>query len=65
MRSRYDRETDALYLRFAEAAIVESEEIRPGVVFDFDAEGRIVAIEILDASEQIAGNAGFELLDDR
>jgi hypothetical protein len=39
MRSRYDGETDALYLRFAEAAIVESEEIRPGVVLKGRASG--------------------------
>ncbi|MFL5199094.1 MAG: DUF2283 domain-containing protein [Microvirga sp.] len=50
MKTRYDPEADALYVRFAEAKIVESEEVRPGVVLDFDAEGRIVGMEILDAS---------------
>lgn len=54
MKSRYDAETDALYLRFTETAIIESEEVRPGIVLDFDAEGRIVALEILDASEHPA-----------
>jgi uncharacterized protein YuzE len=39
MKTRYDPEVDALYVRFAEAKIVESEEVRPGVVLDFDAEG--------------------------
>jgi len=34
----YDRETDALYVRFSAVPIIESEEVRPGVVFDFDAE---------------------------
>ena len=37
MKTRYDPEVDALYVRFAEAKIVESEEVRPGVVLDFDA----------------------------
>lgn len=54
MRTKYDPETDALYVRFADAPIVETEEVRPGVMFDFDAEGRIVAIEVLDASEHLA-----------
>jgi uncharacterized protein YuzE len=38
-----------LYVRFAETPIVESEEVSDGVVLDFDAEGRIVAIEVLEA----------------
>ncbi|MEH3143937.1 MAG: DUF2283 domain-containing protein [Methylobacterium frigidaeris] len=57
MRRRYEAETDALYLRFSETAVAESEEIRPGIVLDLDAEGRIVAIEILDASECLASGA--------
>jgi uncharacterized protein YuzE len=54
MKSHYDVETDALYLRFAEAPVSESEEVRPGIVFDFDADGRIVAVEILDATEHLS-----------
>ncbi|MGX5736474.1 DUF2283 domain-containing protein [Bosea thiooxidans] len=54
MRTTYDPEVDALYLRFAEGKVVESEEVRPGIVFDFDEAGRIVGVEILDASEHLA-----------
>ena len=61
MRTRYDPETDALYVRFAEDT-VESEEVSPGVVLDFDAEGRIVAMEVLDASEQLAKGADLKAL---
>lgn len=50
MRTKYDPETGALYVRFADAAVVETEEVRPGVMFDFDADGRVVAIEVLDTS---------------
>lgn len=57
MKLSYDRESDALYLRLSTAEIVESEEVKPGVVFDFDAEGHIVAIEILDAAKQIPPDA--------
>jgi uncharacterized protein YuzE len=62
VKSRYDAEADALYLRFADVAIVESEEVRPGVVLDFDAEGRIVAVEILDVSEHVAQGADLQRL---
>jgi len=50
MRLKVDRENDALYLRLDESAIVESEEVKPGVVLDFDANGRVVGIEMLALS---------------
>ena len=59
MRTSYDPDADALYVRFADVSIVESEEVAEGVVLDFDAEGRIVAIELLDASKHIAAGAQF------
>jgi uncharacterized protein YuzE len=59
MKTIYDPEADALYVRFADASIVESEEVADGVVLDFDAEGRIVAIELLDASKHVAAGARF------
>lgn len=62
MKTKYDQEVDALYVRFAEAPVSESEEVRPGIVFDYDAEGRIVAVEILDASEHLASGADLRTL---
>ena len=62
MRATYDADADALYLRLAEAGIVESEEVRPGIVLDFDAQGRVVGIEILDASEHVGEGADFARL---
>jgi uncharacterized protein YuzE len=59
MKTHYDPDSDALYVRFADANIVESEEVSEGVVLDFDSEGRIVAIELLDASKHLA--AGTKL----
>jgi uncharacterized protein YuzE len=59
MKTLYDAEADALYVRFSEAHVVESEEVSDGVVLDFDGEGRIVAIEVLDASKHLA--AGTQL----
>jgi uncharacterized protein YuzE len=57
MKTIYDAEADALYVRFAETPVVESEEVSTGVVLDFDADGRIVAIELLDASKHVAAGA--------
>ncbi|UZF91966.1 DUF2283 domain-containing protein [Bosea sp. NBC_00550] len=62
MRTTYDAQVDALYVRFAESKIVESEEVRPGIVFDFDDAGRIVGVEILDASEHLAKDADLSHL---
>lgn len=52
MKAVYDRETDTLHLTLREGTIESSEEIRPGVILDFDAEGNVVSIEILDASQR-------------
>jgi uncharacterized protein YuzE len=50
MRIKIDKESDALYLRLDEDPIFESQEVEPGVVLDFDAEGRVVGVEILALS---------------
>ena len=57
MKTIYDPQTDALYVRFADAPVVESEEVSDGVVLDFDAEGRIVAFELLEARKHLAAGA--------
>ena len=50
MRLKIDKENDALYFRLDESAIVESEEVEPGVILDFDRSGRVVGIELLKLS---------------
>ena len=52
MRLKVDKENDALYFRLDEAAIVESEEVEPGVVLDFNAQGKVVGIEMLELSKR-------------
>lgn len=42
MSVRYDERADALYVRLAEAPIVESEEVAPGVALDYDERGEVV-----------------------
>ena len=53
MRLKLDKKNDALYLRLNETSVLESEEIQPGVIFDFDEKGRVVGIEILSLSTRV------------
>jgi uncharacterized protein YuzE len=52
MKIEYDKQADAMYIRLLSGTVAESEEIRPGVVFDYDAEGNVLGIEMLDVSER-------------
>ena len=54
MKTIYDPVNDALFVRFAEGRIMESEEITPGIIHDYDEEGRIIAIELLNAMTKLA-----------
>lgn len=47
MKIHYDPAADALYFRLDESRIVESEEVRPGFVLDFDKDDQVVGIEML------------------
>lgn len=53
MRVRYAPDANAAYIRLAEDPIVESEEVAPGIIFDFDEQGRIVGMEFLDAKKDL------------
>jgi uncharacterized protein YuzE len=53
MRIRYDQQSNAAYIRLSEEAVLESEEVSPGIVFDFDEAGRIVGMEFLDARRDL------------
>ncbi len=52
MRVKVDREADALYFRLDENKIVESEEVQPGVILDFDKSNQVVGFEILNVSKR-------------
>ena len=53
MKVHYDEKADAIYLRLDESKIVESEEVRPGVVLDFDDKDQVVGIEILRVKSRV------------
>ena len=52
MRLKVDRENDALYFRLDETIIIESEEVQPGIILDFNEDGQVVGIEILGLSKR-------------
>ncbi|MBI2908659.1 MAG: DUF2283 domain-containing protein [Chloroflexi bacterium] len=49
----YFADTDMLVIKLSDVASIESEEITPGVVLDFDEQEHVVSIEIEDASKRI------------
>lgn len=52
MKLHVDREADALYLRLHEAAIIDSEEISPGVVLDYNDANEVIGVELLHLSKR-------------
>lgn len=55
MRLKIDHESDALYLSLTEHPAADSEEVSPGIVVDYDEEGRAVGIEMLHLSKRASG----------
>jgi uncharacterized protein YuzE len=56
----YDPEVDVLRIVFSSASIEESDEDKPGMIFDYDKEGNIVGLEILDASKRVENPRSVE-----
>jgi uncharacterized protein YuzE len=52
MKIKLDKDGDALYFRLRAGSILESEEVRPGIILDFDEHDRVVGIEFLQVSER-------------
>ena len=59
MKITYDAEVDALYIRFREAAVT-TKHIGEGLAADYDAEGHLAGIEILDAAKRLGGKDTFQ-----
>jgi uncharacterized protein YuzE len=53
MNRKIDRENDAIYFRLTDATVFESGEVQPGVILDFDEDGRVVGVEMLARSTRI------------
>jgi uncharacterized protein YuzE len=53
MKVKYDKETDILYLTLQAGIVAESDSEKAGIIIDYDKEGNIVGIEVLNASKKI------------
>ncbi|MDZ7315139.1 MAG: DUF2283 domain-containing protein [candidate division KSB1 bacterium] len=52
MKITYDPEVDVLRILFRNVPIEESDEDKPGIILDYDKDGNLVGMEILDASKR-------------
>jgi len=52
MKIIYAPEVDVLRILFSNAPIEESDEDKPGIIIDYDKDGNVVDMEILDASKR-------------
>lgn len=59
MKISYDREVDALYIRFKETTVT-TKHLAEGIAADYDADGRLAGIEILDAKKRLGDPAAFK-----
>jgi YD repeat-containing protein len=60
MKVIYDKETDTLSIILRDGKVAESDEPRTGLILDYDKAGRLLAIELLDASEQVKSPQSVE-----
>ena len=63
MKLHVDREADALYFRLDESVVVDSEEVSPGVVLDFNEERQVVGVEMLHLSRRSSKTMELSRLD--
>jgi uncharacterized protein YuzE len=60
MKVTYDPEVDVLRILFNSEPIEESDTIKPGVIFDYDKDGNVVGMEILNASKRMENPRSVE-----
>ncbi|MCL2412919.1 MAG: DUF2283 domain-containing protein [Bacteroidales bacterium] len=60
MKVKYDKSVDILYLSFSDEKVFESDEEKKGIILDYAKDGKIVGIELLNASQQVKTPAKVE-----
>ena len=60
MKVTYDPDVDVLRILLSDAAVEESDEDKPGVILDYDKDGNIVGLEILEASKRTTNPRSVE-----
>jgi uncharacterized protein YuzE len=53
MRVHFDEKADAIYLRLDDSEVVESEEVHPGIILDFNERHEVVGFEVLHVKNRI------------
>ena len=53
MRVQFDEKADAIYLRLDESEVIESEEVHPGIILDFNKNDEVVGVEVLRVKNRI------------
>ena len=65
MKVAYDAEVDVLRIVFNDVPVAESDEDKPGIILDYDRDGNVVALEILDASKRVQDPRAVEFAEVR
>ena len=60
MKATYDPEIDILNIVLADTPVEESDESKPGVILDYDKDGNVIGIEILNVSKRTENPRSFE-----
>lgn len=59
MKVIYDPASDTLDLIFREGTVAESDEDKPGIILDYDDQGNIISIELLEVSKKLSAPMGI------
>ena len=60
MKAIYDKTTDTLSISLRPGKVADSDEVREGLIFDYDRSGRLLSLELLNASEEVHQPLTFE-----
>ena len=60
MKVTYDPEVDVLRILFRDVVIEESDKDKPGVILDYDKDGNVVGMEVLNASQRVENPRGVD-----
>ncbi len=60
MKVTYDPEVDVLRILFRDVPVEESDQDKPGVILDYDKDGNLVGLEVLNASQRLDNPKGVD-----